>query len=257
MEAPTARGLLVGARIIGCVGHKGGVGKSSLAAHLAVWLAARGERVTVLDTDLQASCAAWLPEAAPHLQVVVERDAERLFDGTIPQLAAECDRLVIDSGGGDHGPARAVLGHADAVLIPSGPGALDLGAAADSVRQVQRYQQMRQGTGPRLVLIANRIAPQQTLLGREALEALRSLGVPVAETVVHQRVGLADCVGQGATAFDYGPAAKSADELHALFSELCNAAEEPQVVHQSREDARGAAARGRGPRDDASTGAEG
>jgi hypothetical protein len=40
--------------------EKGGVGKSTLAVHLAVWSYDRGMRVALLDTDKQRSSSLWL-----------------------------------------------------------------------------------------------------------------------------------------------------------------------------------------------------
>lgn len=44
---------------------KGGVGKSTLAAHLAIWLFDQGSRVALLDTDEQATAAGWIVAQAP------------------------------------------------------------------------------------------------------------------------------------------------------------------------------------------------
>ena len=51
--------------IVVVANSKGGVGKPTVAAHLAAWLAARGARVVLADCDAQASSSEWLAEAAP------------------------------------------------------------------------------------------------------------------------------------------------------------------------------------------------
>ncbi|MBY0587257.1 ParA family protein [bacterium] len=42
---------------------KGGVGKSTLAAHLAIWLFTHRRKVALLDTDEQATAAGWIERA--------------------------------------------------------------------------------------------------------------------------------------------------------------------------------------------------
>ena len=44
-------------RVIAVVGRKGGIGKTTVAVHLAGELAARGRRVHLVDADPQGSAA--------------------------------------------------------------------------------------------------------------------------------------------------------------------------------------------------------
>ena len=48
---------------------KGGVGKSTLAVHLAAWLHEQGHTVTLADCDIQHSSSDWASEAVPGLRV--------------------------------------------------------------------------------------------------------------------------------------------------------------------------------------------
>ena len=47
------------ARVITVAQQKGGAGKTTLAAHLAIALSGAGKRVAVVDIDPQASLATW------------------------------------------------------------------------------------------------------------------------------------------------------------------------------------------------------
>ena len=46
-------------RSLSLVAQKGGAGKTTLAVHLAVYAAMRGEKVGLIDTDPQRSTADW------------------------------------------------------------------------------------------------------------------------------------------------------------------------------------------------------
>jgi len=46
--------------IVALSNSKGGVGKSTIAVHLAVWLAERGRKVILIDSDVQASSSTLL-----------------------------------------------------------------------------------------------------------------------------------------------------------------------------------------------------
>ena len=62
---------------IAMVNAKGGVGKRTLAVHLAVWLHEQGRRVILVDCDLQRSSSQWLAEAEPGVRVVVVMEKMR------------------------------------------------------------------------------------------------------------------------------------------------------------------------------------
>lgn len=69
--------------------QKGGVGKTTLACHLAWYLAEGGKRTALIDLDIQGNASSTLSEA---------RDAgpaRALFDGEPPTLSAELDGLTL------------------------------------------------------------------------------------------------------------------------------------------------------------------
>ena len=49
---------------------KGGVGKSTLSVHLAVWLKERSGSVALIDSDVQGSSSVWLHEVSPEMQIL-------------------------------------------------------------------------------------------------------------------------------------------------------------------------------------------
>ena len=55
---------------------KGGVSKSTLSAHLAIWLWDEGYRVALLDADEQQTSATWVRNAEPAITVTAVTDME-------------------------------------------------------------------------------------------------------------------------------------------------------------------------------------
>lgn len=67
-------------RIIAFVTQKGGTGKSTLAASLAVAAGEAGERVAALDLDPQASLSHWGERRAAELPLVDRTTPDKLTD---------------------------------------------------------------------------------------------------------------------------------------------------------------------------------
>jgi chromosome partitioning protein len=91
--------------VISFVNTKGGVGKSTLAVHLAVWLADRGCRVALLDADDQATAAKWVAEITDHAvrieKLAAADDNARVEEvrTKINSLAKSYDFVIVDTKG--------------------------------------------------------------------------------------------------------------------------------------------------------------
>src|ERR1700692_4171886 len=84
--------------IIVVANSKGGVGKSTLAVHLAAWLHEQGHKVVLADCDTQHSSSDWLHEAVPEIKTVRLGSPEQILD-EVPSLAQENDYVVADGPG--------------------------------------------------------------------------------------------------------------------------------------------------------------
>src|SRR5258708_2485483 len=91
--------------IIAIANSKGGVGKSTLAVHLAAWLHEHGHKVTLADCDTQQSSSEWMREAVPGVKAVrldnpdVILGNERV-SGTHPERVSGTHRGLQDSRSG-------------------------------------------------------------------------------------------------------------------------------------------------------------
>ena len=203
--------------IIALVNSKGGVGKSTLAVHLADWWNDRGHPVALVDADAQSASSVWLLEAAPQVHCFRFSTPDDILERT-PELRREYDHLVIDGPAGLSEVTRAILLVADVALLPCGPSVLDLRAANDAIRVVKQAQQIRQGA-PQAFLVPNKLQVQYRL-SREMLVAVKSLGIP-ATAGLRLRQTYADSAGQGTVVGKLGRRGEgAAQEIKELFHGL-------------------------------------
>jgi chromosome partitioning protein len=196
---------------------KGGVGKSTLAVHLAVWLEEQGNRVALVDADVQSSSSVWLHEASPATPGFRLQTPDDILE-QVPQLVGQFDHLVIDGPAGLSEVTRTILFVADVTLLPCGPSVLDLRAAQDAIRVVRQAQGIRKGP-PHAVLVPNKLQIQYRL-SQELLHTAQSLDVP-ASSGLRLRQAYADAAGQGKVVWRMGSRAEeAAREIQVLFREL-------------------------------------
>jgi chromosome partitioning protein len=85
--------------IVARLNRKGGVGKTTLALHLAGAWAGQGKRVVVIDADPQGSALDWsaqrAKEAVPRLFGIIGLARDTLHREA-PELARDADHVVID-----------------------------------------------------------------------------------------------------------------------------------------------------------------
>lgn len=200
------------------VNQKGGVGKSTLSVHLAVWLSERGRKVVLVDADAQGASSVWLKEAAPEITIVLLQTPDDILE-QIPKLQAEADEVVVDGPAGLSELTRTILFVTEFAILPCGPSVLDLRAVNDAIRVVRQVQTIRKGP-PRAVLVPNRLQVQYRL-SQELLEASKGLEIP-AVGGLRLRQAYADAVGQGTVVWRMSTqsARDAAAEVQQLFSEL-------------------------------------
>lgn len=118
---------------------KGGSGKTTLSTNIAGYLAARGQRVVMLDLDRQKSAEQWLaarPSSLPKIGVL------RAAGGR----SAEADWLVIDSPAGLHGKnLEHALKLVHKVIVPIAPSLFDIQASREFLEHLKHERAVRKG----------------------------------------------------------------------------------------------------------------
>lgn len=202
--------------IIALLNQKGGVGKTTLAIHLAAALSAKG-RTLLLDADPQGSAVMWSSqrEKAPPFSVVAL--AKPTIHRDIAGIAEGFAHVVIDGPPRASDLARSVIGAADFVLIPVQPSPYDLWAAQDTVALIQEAQTFKPALKAAFVL--NRKAVN-TAISKSAKEALADMPFPVLSAEITQRVIFAESAAVGATVAEREPKSPAAAEVRAFVSEV-------------------------------------
>ena len=132
--------------IVALLNQKGGVGKTTLALHLAGRWAGKGRRVLVVDADPQGSALDWSEQRAslghPRLFGVLGLPRETLHR-ELPAIAADVDHVIVDGAPRIAGVARSALLAADVVLVPATPSPLDGWASAEMLRLLEEARVFR------------------------------------------------------------------------------------------------------------------
>jgi chromosome partitioning protein len=203
-------------RTVALLTQKGGAGKTTLAASLAVAAAAAGERVIALDLDPQASLARWAarrkPGNAAHVLLVEPFESERL-----PRLGAILEGLagagftlaIFDTAGADGAAVRLVAQGADLCLLPARPTLLDVDATTATFRSVFLAKR-------KVAFVLNQCLPTSSRSRTtEAAKGLTHLGLLA--PMISARIDFQDAIATGLGVTEYAPASRAAEEIETLW----------------------------------------
>ncbi|GJD58737.1 AAA family ATPase [Methylobacterium dankookense] len=202
-------------RIVALAVQKGGTGKTTLAASLAVAAAEAGEQVCALDLDPQGSLAGWAALRGgpdPLVDRIQPWETAQLAE-ILEQHAAQGRTLaILDTAGTAAAGLGLALKLADLVLIPIRPSRLDLMAAQPTI-----HAMVRQGLRERVALVLNQCPPAPSPRTGLYAQQLRALGV-LAEPALVQRVDHQDALALGFGVTEQAPGAPAAEEVRALWA---------------------------------------
>lgn len=203
--------------IVSFLNQKGGVGKTTLAVHLAMALALRGERVLLVDADPQGSALDWSAsrQAEPRFPVIglPTKNLHREVQAHIPNY----DTIIIDGPPRVNELARAAIMAADVVLVPVQPSPYDVWAAKEITDLLSEATAFKPNQKSAFV-INRRIV--NTAIGRDVAEALADYPYPVLTNTISQRVSFAESAAQGSTVLELDPKSSAAQEMNALTDEV-------------------------------------
>jgi chromosome partitioning protein len=204
--------------IIVVANSKGGVGKSTLAVHLAAWLHKQGHSVTLADCDTQQSSSEWVREAVPEVRAV-RLDNPDMILNDLPTLSQETDFVVADGPGSQTETSRALLLRADLAIVPCKASMLEVRALAKATEVLRQAQDIRAGK-PSAVIVLSMIGKNYRLT-KDMMDAADALNLPLATRSLVLRQVYADAPGQGSVVWNLGArAVEAAQEVDQLFREI-------------------------------------
>jgi chromosome partitioning protein len=217
LQRNISRSDAMAGRVITIAQQKGGAGKTTLAAHLAIAWAGEGRRVALVDIDPQGSLAAW------H-----QLRSERFGDGKtgldfaaitgwrteaeVERRARDHDIVVVDSPPHAETEAKLAIRVADIVVIPVQPSPMDVWATRPTLDLAGQEKVP-------VLLVLNRVPPRANLV--EAMVAkLVELGADVADARLGNRVALATAMLEGRGITEAARSSRAAEEITAVAAEI-------------------------------------
>jgi chromosome partitioning protein len=216
------------AKVITIAQQKGGAGKTTLAAHIAVALAQKGNRVAAIDIDPQGSLTYWhnireekLGEG--YTGLVFNALSGWRVGSEVSRLRRQVDFIVIDSPPHTETEARTAIRAADLILIPVQPSPTDLWATKATLDLAKAEK-----VPVRVVL--NRVPPNSRLAATISNELPE-----LADTQLGNRVLYAASLLEGRTATEVEPASSAASEIKALVKEILALVKDEESVETDAE----------------------
>ncbi len=211
----------MGYKIIAFGGQKGGVGKSTIVASLALALGDTGMQVHLVDADEQGTLSTWFTAHAaqtPDTALTLEQvDGEELRPALMRLRQADQTGVVlVDLQGHNSKAQRAAMTVADLFVIPVRSGPPDIWALGATLPLIEDAKQFNPNLKVRLVLNAM----DKTAIARDVRASLRDVAVEVFDTELGYRVDYRESIGAGIGPTLYKPNDKAAQEIRALRREI-------------------------------------
>ena len=178
-------------KIITVANRKGGAGKSTCAAHIALEAVRAGFKTILIDLDPQKTIETWWAKRQDDNPYLIDANAGNMH-AIIQSLSdKKFDLCIIDTPGDTSDQATLGMSIADLVVIPSKPTGPDLSAIGRTISMVKEQQK------PYIFILTQAIS--RTTSALQAAFVLSEFGA-VAPTTITNRVCYAHAMSSGISA---------------------------------------------------------
>jgi chromosome partitioning protein len=200
--------------VVSFVTQKGGSGKSTTAASVAVAAFQQGRRVFMLELDRQGTLSDWTESRKADEGPDFERFDATALDQALSMLKAEgYDLVVIDTAGIDSPATNAAMRAADLCLIPCRPTATDLRGCLPTVQSLIRLEKD-------FAFVLTQCPPRSPRVD-ETRTGLAALGL-IAEPPIVSRTDHQDAMAAGMGVTEFNPEGAAAHEIGQLLGWIDN-----------------------------------
>lgn len=208
--------------IITICSEKGGVGKSSVAQSLAVYMKQNDKDILLVDADPQRTSAEWAEERMESDNLLnipcIEKTGN--ISGALKDLSARYEVIVVDCGGADSKAMRSSLSVSDLALLPFRPKRRDLRTAVKAADIIETVQSLNPKIKVRSVITQAPTLPSQGYRIENAKILLKSLGLEPLEHITRNLNCWDDAEENGLSVLEYTEDEKGAIDAKSVFEEL-------------------------------------
>ncbi len=204
-------------KIVTFSNQKGGTGKTTLAANLAVLWSNSGYKVAVLDGDSQKSLTNWIESRKKYygdddIGFDVHTYNPHTFAEDLINIKKKYKLIIIDSPPSITYETIQIVKNADRVFVPVQPSPVDLMATIPFLNLVKRERK-------NATVILNRVLPRARLTDAMIMR-LRYAGAKIARSRVTSKVIYAETFSVGRGVVDISVTSDTSREIIKIGNEI-------------------------------------
>ena len=204
-------------KVVAFSNQKGGSGKSTLSANIAVLWSNSGYKVAVIDADPQKSLTYWLSErkkyyGAEDIGINSYNFEVRNLSEEIKKIKRKYDFIIIDSPPAITFETIQIIKASNGIFVPVQPSPLDLMATLPFLQIVREERK-------KPLIILNRVLPRARLTDAMILR-LRYSGAKIARSRISSKVLFAETFSVGRGVVDINVTSDASKEIINVGNEI-------------------------------------
>lgn len=193
-------------KIIAFAQQKGGSGKTTLAAHLAVALYQKSYRVALIDIDPLATLEKWHSLRPINSDFTcISTTIWRLQD-ELKKLKEQTDVIILDTPPHNPMDAQAAIKFSDMVIAPLQPSPLDAWTNQTTLDLIAKERIPHR-------IVWNRVSTSSTLIPYSSTQSVMNAQIP-------NHIDLATTMASGSTVVEEEPTSMVSHAIHAFSEEI-------------------------------------